>query len=376
MTEGKIAVCPQCGKKFKLKEGFSAASFSCTGCGATVWVEGKPPAPASGRKASPAARKGRGGARRGGRRAAPTRGRRGAQHDEGDEEQEGRGRYSSRKQNNSTNVIIAIVGVVILAAIGVFFITSDKGGEKEQQAFKQPGAPEGVLGSEDNPIDPAPNSGIPNDAQTPTPGEGTPTPTEGGGTPGEGQPSEEGVETIGEKAPTEATKSLGGDKKKTTKKGGIRKSKYDPPVDIPHLEDTPPELREKIDNYITSMFDPWAGRDSTDAKYELINIGKPAFPRILAKMAAVRDTITDVDNDDERLIESSLKLADEALREMDGYLTSHTKPVLRPGSEKKYIAYICRLHYKRWVTVLKDMPAMPGPYDPSGDYGESPEEMD
>ena len=49
--------------------------------------------------------------------------------------------------------------------------------------------------------------------------------------------------------------------------------------------------------------------------------------------------------------------------------------MLRPGSEKRYIEYICRLHYKRWVTVLKDMPAMPGPYDLSLDQ-DKPEEMD
>ena len=42
MAEGKICVCPQCGKKFKLKVDFAAASFACSGCGATVWVEGKP----------------------------------------------------------------------------------------------------------------------------------------------------------------------------------------------------------------------------------------------------------------------------------------------------------------------------------------------
>ncbi|MCK6460445.1 MAG: hypothetical protein L6Q95_11190, partial [Planctomycetes bacterium] len=42
----QICVCPQCGKKYKLKEGFDAKSFSCKACGATVWVGGKPPAPA------------------------------------------------------------------------------------------------------------------------------------------------------------------------------------------------------------------------------------------------------------------------------------------------------------------------------------------
>ena len=85
-------------------------------------------------------------------------------------------------------------------------------------------------------------------------------------------------------------------------------------------------------------------------------------------MAKFRDTITDVDSLDERLIESSLKLADETLREMDGYLTAKGKTMLRPGSEKQYIGYICRLHYKRWQQKLKNMPEMPGPFDPSNEY--------
>ena len=59
-----------------------------------------------------------------------------------------------------------------------------------------------------------------------------------------------------------------------------------------------------------------------------------------------------------------LKLADEALREMDGYLTAKNKATLRPGSEKRYIAYIARLHYKRWLQTLRDMPKMPGPFGP------------
>ena len=82
----------------------------------------------------------------------------------------------------------------------------------------------------------------------------------------------------------------------------------------------------------------------------------------------MRDTIGDTDTIDERLIESSLKLADETLREMDGYLESKMKPVIRPGTDKKYIVYIIRLHYRRWKEKLEMMDTMPGPYDPSVEY--------
>jgi hypothetical protein len=118
------------------------------------------------------------------------------------------------------------------------------------------------------------------------------------------------------------------------------------------------------------MMDPQAGRDSLDAKQKLAAIGKPAFPVILGAMAKVRDKITDKDTIEERLIESSLKLADECLREMDGYLESKMKPPIRPGTDKKYIVYIIRLHYRRWKEALEAMPEMPGPYDPSVEYKE------
>lgn len=146
--------------------------------------------------------------------------------------------------------------------------------------------------------------------------------------------------------------------------------KYDPPATLGHLETTPPEQREEIDDLIAVMLDVEAGRDSLDARAKLAAIGKPAFLPILGKMAQVRDTITDDDSIEERLVESSLMLADQCLREMDGYLDAHDKAWIRPGAERKYITYILRLHYRRWVegmgsASLKDMHEMPGPFDPS-----------
>jgi hypothetical protein len=148
----------------------------------------------------------------------------------------------------------------------------------------------------------------------------------------------------------------------------LPKSKWDPPTDIPHLESTSLVMRARIDRYVAILFDPLGGQDSIDAQTALIAIGKAAFPRVLSRMARMRDVITDVDSHDEHLAESSLKLADECLREMDGWLTAKGKSTLRPGSKRDYIQYICRLHYKRWEMWLKHLDKMPGPYDPTEKY--------
>jgi len=138
--------------------------------------------------------------------------------------------------------------------------------------------------------------------------------------------------------------------------------RWDPPATLGHLENTPAEQRKQIDALVKTMLDVQAGRGSLDARQELAAIGKPAFPVILGAMAGIRDKITDNDSMDERLLESSLKLADECLREMDGYLTSKEKQPIRPGTDRKYIQYILRLHYRRWTETLQQMAAMPGPY--------------
>ena len=145
-------------------------------------------------------------------------------------------------------------------------------------------------------------------------------------------------------------------------------SRWNPPADLPHLESTPPELRKQIDDLIAVLVDVSAGRECLDARQKLIAIGKPAFPRILGAMAGIRDNLTDDDTLEERIEESTLKLCDEALREMDGYLTAMEKSYLRPGTNTRYVQYICRLHYKRWMQVLKDMEELPGPFDPSKEW--------
>jgi hypothetical protein len=129
-------------------------------------------------------------------------------------------------------------------------------------------------------------------------------------------------------------------------------SRWDPPENIPHLNGTPAKQRAEIDRLVKVLLDVDAGRDSLVAKERLVALGKPAFPRVLAAMARITNGLTDVDNMQERLLESSLKLGDSALREIDPYLKDKGKTVIRPGTDLKYARYILRLHYKRWKTVL------------------------
>ncbi len=50
---------------------------------------------------------------------------------------------------------------------------------------------------------------------------------------------------------------------------------------LPHLADTPPELRERIDKLYATMTDLDLTRESNKAREELIAIGKPAIPTLL-----------------------------------------------------------------------------------------------
>ncbi len=357
--EGKLCVCPQCGKKYKLKEGFEAKSFSCKGCGATVWVAGKPPAPAptAGRTSATVTAGRKGG--RGGRAAAAALGSAGrrsrgreAREEEGAPGRRGHGR---EKPKSNTNILIAVGAVAVIGIVVVVAVMAGK--DKAQPVAEQQGGAKpspalaGTGAGEPASTPPAVEPASPNPAQAEPPKEEPAGETDPA-------PSPEGGET------TKPPKELGG----STKKGELGQN--DPPATLGHLETTPPELRKQIDDLIALVFDVQAGRDSHDAKAKLAAIGKPAFLPILGAMAKIRDTIADNDSQEERLIESSLMLADQCLREMDGYLDAKDKAIIRPGTDKKYLKYILVLHYRRWKDglgsqPLKDMESMPGAFDPT-----------
>ena len=359
--EGTVCVCPQCGKKYKLKAGFEAASFSCKACAATVWVEGKPPAPKverGGRR-----RAGAGRSRGRGRAAAGRQRRRGGAQEEVAEGEERRGGYERPKSN--ANLYIAIGGLALVGIIVVIVIMTQK------DAPPVVGPPTATGPAATNLAD-QPNTPGRTPAVTP-PANVPPAPAEAE------KPSRpprapiakvalaEGDQPENPAAPTGSGKRLGATSKTKRKRGT---SRWDAPATLGHLRTTPPAQRKQIDEFVALMMDVQAGRDSLDAKQKLAAIGKPAYPVILGAMAKVRDTIGDTDTIEERLTESSLKLADECLREMDGWLVSKQKAPIRPGTDKQYIVYIIRLHYRRWKEKLEAMDEMPGPYDPSVEWEE------
>ncbi|MHC4135128.1 MAG: hypothetical protein ACYS0K_09095 [Planctomycetota bacterium] len=356
--EGTVCVCPQCGKKYRLKAGFEAASFSCKACAATVWVKGKPPAPKverGGRR-----RAGAGRTRGRSRAAAGRRGRRRGRSEEVAEGEERRGGYERPKSN--ANLYIAIGGLALIGIIVVIVIMTQKDSPPPVGPPTAQAPPTTNLA--DQPTPPAkPAVDLPKEpVEAPSEAE-KPTPRK----PIAETALAEGDQEENPAAPRSGSKQFGASSKKKRTPGT---SRWDAPATLGHLKSTPPAQRKQIDEFIGLLMDPQAGRDSLDAKQKLAAIGKPAFPAILGAMARVRDTIGDTDTIDERLIESSLKLADECLREMDGYLVSKQKAPIRPGTDKKYIVYIIRLHYRRWKEALEAMPEMPGPYDPSVEYEE------
>ncbi len=368
--ETKVVVCAQCGKKFQLAAEFDAASFQCKGCGATVWVKKKPTEVPSARKR----RSGGGGRARGGARSPSAgKGRAGAsakrgharQEESVEEERPGRARYQKKKDN--TPMIIGGVSVVALAIVGILVMSNKK---DEVPAAKNSGKTmTGTTVAVDEPADagadPTAAGGAAAAAKTNTGAGAT-----GAAATGTGGATDTGAakKGTGEDVPPEPTRKLGGGSKRSYKRS--KTSKWDAPVDIPHLKETTKEEREEIDTLVTTMMDPDMGIDSMRAKDQLVILDKKAFPRVLAAMARIRDTMTDVDSLEERLIESSLRLGDSCLREMDGFLNHHAKPDLRPGTTKRYTSYILRLHYKRWMKELSKLPKMPGPFDPSTEFDE------
>jgi outer membrane biosynthesis protein TonB len=349
-----------------LKAGFDAASFSCKSCGATVWVEGKTPASAAKRTVAPGGRRrasARGRVRRG--RGKTPAGRRGRRQEVVEEQEGGRARYERPKSN--ANLYIAIGGLAVIVIVVVIVILSQK---KEPPpvppAAQAPGAATAPAATPTRTEPPKPAPPV----EEPTPAE---APEERPRRPVANPVAEALAEGDKEENPAAArtSRKFGSTGKREKRTPGT--SRWDPPATLGHLKSTPADLRQKIDGWVALLLDPQAGRDSLDAKQKLAAVGKPAFPVLVGAMAKIRDTITDNDTIDERLIESSLKLADECLREMDGWLTSKQKAPIRPGTDKKYITYIVRLHYRRWKEKLEAMPEMPGPYDPSVEYKDEEE---
>ena len=123
-----------------------------------------------------------------------------------------------------------------------------------------------------------------------------------------------------------------------------------PPADLAHLVDTPESVKEAIDAHVRALCQSEGAEHRDRALRELVAIGRPAFPRILGRMAALCDQVhPDVDEPPAE-IASQLARCDLALRGIDKYLDSKGVMTITVGHSRLYVEYICRLHYKRWLT--------------------------
>jgi hypothetical protein len=95
------------------------------------------------------------------------------------------------------------------------------------------------------------------------------------------------------------------------------------PEPLPHLDDTPPELRARIDELYATMTNLDLTKESSRALAELIEIGRPAIPILLT---GLYQTPLDSEANARRV-----NLIDQALRSITGYDTGY-KPQIQEAS--------------------------------------------
>lgn len=82
------------------------------------------------------------------------------------------------------------------------------------------------------------------------------------------------------------------------------------PEPLAHLEDTPPELRERIDRLFATMIDLNLTREATAAQRELVEIGRPAIPTLLTGLYELPlNTVDDA---------IQVNMVDQALQQITG----------------------------------------------------------
>jgi len=124
--------------------------------------------------------------------------------------------------------------------------------------------------------------------------------------------------------------------KSSLKAKGIEKVKLDDGTSLyqaelrplPHLDDTPPELRTRIDDLAARMIDfKLKPKENRAAQNELVEIGKPAIPILLTKMYE-----TKIVDDDSK---SKVGVLNLALRDITGYDPGFSVTANNEDSDKK-----------------------------------------
>jgi hypothetical protein len=95
------------------------------------------------------------------------------------------------------------------------------------------------------------------------------------------------------------------------------------PEPLGHLDDTPPELRARIDELYATMIDLDLTKESSRAMMELIEIGRPAIPILLTGMFEIQ-----LDTEEHAI---QVNLIDQCLRTITGFSTGF-KPMVAEGS--------------------------------------------
>jgi hypothetical protein len=90
-----------------------------------------------------------------------------------------------------------------------------------------------------------------------------------------------------------------------------------------HLRDTPPELQRRIDTLVAVLADPTKTKEVARARRDLVQIGRPAIPRLLNALATI--PLGTEEND------VVLNLVSETLTDITGYTTSFA-PIAGEGS--------------------------------------------
>jgi hypothetical protein len=83
-----------------------------------------------------------------------------------------------------------------------------------------------------------------------------------------------------------------------------------PPEPLTHLDDTPPDLRERIDSLVATMLDLELTKEAARARRELVEIGRPAIPILLTRFFE-----TPADTEEHRI---QCGLIDQALQSITG----------------------------------------------------------
>jgi hypothetical protein len=101
----------------------------------------------------------------------------------------------------------------------------------------------------------------------------------------------------------------------------------EPPLvrELPHLESTSPELRAEIDRLVDVLVDFHSGIDGIDAQTRLVEIGRPALPRVISAFLKTGPW-------GERVAMVNACVVDATLREMAPEMLAPKSPPLKPMS--------------------------------------------